>query len=104
MLRCFGNRYNYLYPPCAGRRQRPEQPLWAKRALVVGRAAEALSLVRSGFEASKETSPGFVGPILFGLMALVEPSPGVQQTALCAGESLLDRGDSRCALSATRRR
>jgi hypothetical protein len=64
----------------------------AEQALVAGRATEALSPVRSGLEASEETSPGFVGPILFGLLALAEPSPAAQETALSAGESLLAKG------------
>src|SRR5208282_4709523 len=66
--------------------------LCAERALVAGRAAEALSLVRSGLEASDETSPGFAGPILFGLLALAEPSSPAQEAALSAGESLLAKG------------
>jgi class 3 adenylate cyclase/tetratricopeptide (TPR) repeat protein len=64
----------------------------AELALVAGRHTEALSLARSGLEASEETSPGFVGPILFGLLALAEPSPAAQETALSAGESLLAKG------------
>jgi class 3 adenylate cyclase/tetratricopeptide (TPR) repeat protein len=64
----------------------------AERALVERRAAEALSLLQSGLEASEETSPGFVGPILLGLKALAEPSPAAQERALSAGESLLAKG------------
>jgi tetratricopeptide (TPR) repeat protein len=64
----------------------------AEGALVAGRAAEALSLARSGLEASDETSPGFVGPILFGLLAILERDPAAQETALAAGESLLAKG------------
>jgi hypothetical protein len=64
----------------------------AERALVAGQRAEALSLVRAGLEASEETSPGFVGPILFGLLAIVEPSPTGQEAAISAGESLLAKG------------
>jgi tetratricopeptide (TPR) repeat protein len=64
----------------------------AERALVAGQRAEALSLVRSGLEASEETSPGFVGPILFGLLAIVDPSPAGQEAAISAGESLLAKG------------
>jgi tetratricopeptide (TPR) repeat protein len=64
----------------------------AEGALVAGRAAEALSLARSGLEASDETSPGFVGPILFGLLAILERGPAAQETALAAGESLLAKG------------
>jgi class 3 adenylate cyclase/tetratricopeptide (TPR) repeat protein len=64
----------------------------AEQALVAGQRAEALSLVRAGLEASEETSPGFVGPILFGLLAIVEPSPAGQEAAISAGESLLAKG------------
>ena len=64
----------------------------AEQALVAGRGAEALSLLRTGLEASAETSPGFVGPILFGLSALAEPAPADQEKALLAGESLLMKG------------
>jgi class 3 adenylate cyclase/tetratricopeptide (TPR) repeat protein len=64
----------------------------AERALVAGQRAEALSLARAGLEASEETSPGFVGPILFGLLAIVEPSPAGQEAAISAGESLLAKG------------
>ena len=66
--------------------------LCAERALVEGRAAEALSLVRAALESSEATSPGFVGPIVFGLMALAEQSPEAQRAALAAGESLLAKG------------
>jgi tetratricopeptide (TPR) repeat protein len=66
--------------------------LCAERALVEGRAAEALSLVRAALESSEATSPGFVGPIVFGLMALAEQSPEAQKAALAAGESLLAKG------------
>jgi class 3 adenylate cyclase len=66
--------------------------LCAERALVEGRADEALSLVREGLAASEETSLGFVGPILFGLLAIVEQSRQAQEAALAAGESLLAKG------------
>ncbi len=66
--------------------------LFAERALVDGRAAEALSLVLAALDASEETSPGFVGPIVFGLLALVEQKPEAQEAALAAGESLLAKG------------
>ena len=68
----------------------------AELALVEGRPAEARSLVREGLAASEETSPGFVGPVLFGLSALTEPTPEAQEAALAAGESLLaERGHRR---------
>jgi hypothetical protein len=64
----------------------------AELALVEGRRAEALSLVREGLAASEETSPGFAGPALFGLSALTEPRPEAQEAALAAGEALLAKG------------
>jgi len=42
----------------------------AEAALAQGRRAEALSLVRQGLEASTETSRGFIGATLLGLLAL----------------------------------
>jgi tetratricopeptide (TPR) repeat protein len=64
----------------------------AELALTEARPAEALSLLREGLAASKETSPAFVGPMLFGLSALTEPTPEAQEAALAAGESLLAKG------------
>ncbi|HYA81072.1 MAG TPA: AAA family ATPase, partial [Methylocystis sp.] len=64
----------------------------AEQALAEGRAAEALSLVREGLAASEETSPGFVGPTLFSLLALAEQRPEAQEAALAAGEALLTKG------------
>jgi len=64
----------------------------AELALVEGRLAEALALAREGLAASEETSPGFAGPILFGLLALLERHPGEQAAALAAGEGLLAKG------------
>jgi class 3 adenylate cyclase/tetratricopeptide (TPR) repeat protein len=64
----------------------------AELALAEGHPAEALSLVREGLAASQETSPAFVGPMLFGLSALTEPTPDAQEAALAAGESLLAKG------------
>ncbi len=48
--------------------------------------------MRAGLEASRETSPGFAGPILFGLLALVEPRRSAQEAALSDGETLLEKG------------
>jgi hypothetical protein len=42
----------------------------AEVALSRGLRAEALTLAREGREISEETGPGFVGPILYGLLAL----------------------------------
>jgi ATP/maltotriose-dependent transcriptional regulator MalT len=64
----------------------------AELALVEGRLAEALALAREGLAASEETSPGFAGPILFGLLALLERHPAEQAAALAAGEGLLTKG------------
>ena len=64
----------------------------AELALAEGRRAEALALAREGLARSEETSPGFAGPILFGLLALLELSPTGQAAALAAGEGLLAKG------------
>jgi class 3 adenylate cyclase/tetratricopeptide (TPR) repeat protein len=64
----------------------------AELALSEGRQAEALALLREGLAASKETSLAFVGPMLFGLSALTEPTLEAQEAALEAGESLLAKG------------
>jgi class 3 adenylate cyclase len=64
----------------------------AELALVEGRLAEALVLARDGLAASEETSPGFAGPLLFGLLALLERGPAEQAAALAAGEALLAKG------------
>ena len=61
-------------------------------ALVEGRREEALSLVRQGLAASDETSPKFVGPYLFGLLALLEQDREAQEAAMAAGKSLLAKG------------
>ena len=66
--------------------------LCAELALVEGRREEALSLVRQGLAASDETSPRFVGPCLFGLLALLEQDREAQEAAIAAGESLLAKG------------
>jgi hypothetical protein len=64
----------------------------AEGALAKGRRAEALSLARMGQEIAEETGPGFVGPILYGLLALVEDERKDQEAALAAGEALLTQG------------
>jgi class 3 adenylate cyclase/tetratricopeptide (TPR) repeat protein len=64
----------------------------AELALVDSRPADALSLTRQGLEAAHETGLGFVGPILFGLLALIEPSRDAQDAALVEGEALLAKG------------
>jgi len=57
-----------------------------------GLRAEALALARRGREISEETGPGFVGAILYGLLALVEDKREDQEAALAAGEALLGQG------------
>jgi class 3 adenylate cyclase/tetratricopeptide (TPR) repeat protein len=64
----------------------------AEGALSKGRRAEALAFARKGQEISEETGPGFVGPILYGLLALVEDKRADQEVALAAGEALLTEG------------
>jgi tetratricopeptide (TPR) repeat protein len=64
----------------------------AELALSKAQRAEALALARKGQEISEETGPGFVGPILYGLLALVEDKRQDQEAALAAGEALLARG------------
>jgi tetratricopeptide (TPR) repeat protein len=64
----------------------------AEVALSRGLRAETLTLAREGREISEETGPGFVGPILYGLLALVEDKRTDQEVALAAGEALLNQG------------
>ena len=64
----------------------------AEVALSRGLRTEALTLAREGREISEETGPGFVGPILYGLLALVEDKRTDQEAALAAGEALLNQG------------
>jgi class 3 adenylate cyclase/tetratricopeptide (TPR) repeat protein len=65
---------------------------WAELALGQGNRPEALALVREGLSASEETSPGFVGPILYGLLGLIEAERSAREAALSAGEALLAKG------------
>ncbi|MGC1564271.1 MAG: adenylate/guanylate cyclase domain-containing protein [Bradyrhizobium sp.] len=64
----------------------------AEVALSKGQRADALALARTGLAISEEVGPGFVGPMLFGLLALLEYSRNDQEAALAAGEELLARG------------
>jgi tetratricopeptide (TPR) repeat protein len=64
----------------------------AEVALAKGLKAEALALARRGRDISEETGPGFAGPIVLGLLALLEDQRGDQETALRAAEALLERG------------
>jgi ATP/maltotriose-dependent transcriptional regulator MalT len=64
----------------------------AEVALSKGRRADALALARAGRDISEETGPGFAGPILFGLLALLEDRQNDQEAALAAGAALLAKG------------
>jgi class 3 adenylate cyclase/tetratricopeptide (TPR) repeat protein len=64
----------------------------AEAALSKVQRTEALALARKGREISEATGPGFVGPILYGLLALVEDKRQDQEEALAAGEALLAQG------------
>jgi hypothetical protein len=64
----------------------------AELALGQGNRREALALVREGVAASEETSPRFVGPILYGLLGLIETERPAREAALAAGEGLLAKG------------
>jgi class 3 adenylate cyclase/tetratricopeptide (TPR) repeat protein len=66
--------------------------LCAELALGQGNRREALVLVREGLAASEETSPGYVGPILYGLLSLIETERSAREAALAAGEALLAKG------------
>ena len=48
--------------------------------------------MREGLAASEETSPGFVGPYLYGLLGLIETERSAREAALAAGEALLAKG------------
>jgi hypothetical protein len=65
---------------------------WAELALAQGDRREALALVREGLTASEETSPGFVGPILYGLLGLLETKRSAREAALAAAKALLAKG------------
>jgi tetratricopeptide (TPR) repeat protein len=64
----------------------------AELALVRGLKAEALALARQAREISNETGPGFVGPIVLGLLGLLEDQRENQEAALTAAEALLKHG------------
>jgi hypothetical protein len=64
----------------------------AEVAIGRGNRREALALVREGLAASEEMSPGFVGPILYGLLGLIETERSAREAALAAGEALLAKG------------
>jgi ATP/maltotriose-dependent transcriptional regulator MalT len=64
----------------------------AEVALGQGNRREAFALVREGLAASEETSPRFVGPVLYGLLGLIETERLAREAALAAGEALLAKG------------
>jgi ATP/maltotriose-dependent transcriptional regulator MalT len=64
----------------------------AELALGQGDRREALALVRAGLAVSEETSPGFAGPGLYGLLGLIETERSAREAALAAGEALLAKG------------
>jgi tetratricopeptide (TPR) repeat protein len=64
----------------------------AELALSQGLRGEALSLARAGRDISDATGPGFVGPLILGLLALAEDTREEREAALAAGEALLGKG------------
>jgi class 3 adenylate cyclase/tetratricopeptide (TPR) repeat protein len=64
----------------------------AEVALSKGRRDEALALARAGRTIADETGPGFVGPIIHGLLALTEETREGREASLAAGEALLAKG------------
>jgi class 3 adenylate cyclase/tetratricopeptide (TPR) repeat protein len=64
----------------------------AEVTLSRGRRAEAAALAREGRRISEETGPGFVGPIVYGLLGLVEERTEDQEEALSVGEAWLAKG------------
>ena len=64
----------------------------AEDALGQGNRGEALELIREALAASEETSPGFVGPIIYGLLGLIETEMSTREAAFAAGEALLAKG------------
>nr|WP_271597381.1 tetratricopeptide repeat protein [Bradyrhizobium sp. CCBAU 45384] len=64
----------------------------AEVALASGHRQDALALARQGRDISEETGPGFMGPALFGLLALLEDQRQDQEAAIVAGETLLGHG------------
>jgi hypothetical protein len=63
----------------------------AEVVLGQGDRREALALAREGLAASEETSPRFVGPIIYGLLGLIETERTGRQAALAAGEACSPR-------------
>ena len=65
---------------------------YAEVALGQGDRGAALALLHEGLAASDETSPRFVGPLLYGLLGLIETERSARDAALAAGEALLANG------------
>jgi class 3 adenylate cyclase/tetratricopeptide (TPR) repeat protein len=61
-------------------------------ALSKGHRSEAVALARAAREISDETGPGFVGPLIRGLLALTAGTPEEGEAELAAGEALLAKG------------
>ena len=64
----------------------------AEAALVRGQRHEAVAMARAGNAISEETGRGFGGPMLYGLLTLLEDHREDQEAALAAGEALLAQG------------
>jgi len=64
----------------------------AEVALSQGRRGDALAQARAAREIAEETGPGFVGPLVHGLLALAEDTREGREAALAAGEALLEKG------------
>ncbi|MEZ5903573.1 MAG: adenylate/guanylate cyclase domain-containing protein [Geminicoccaceae bacterium] len=64
----------------------------AKTLRAMGRAAEALPLLRRSVEASRATSLTFTGPSSLGALALTTDDPDERHRAIAEGESLLQAG------------
>ena len=60
--------------------------------MVKGRRSEALALSRAGRDISGETGPGFVGPLIQGLIGLIGETPEEREAALAGGEAQPAKG------------
>jgi tetratricopeptide (TPR) repeat protein len=59
---------------------------------LAGRRADALANAEEAVKISRETGPAFLGPFALGALALASEDPIARQTALAAGEALLEAG------------
>jgi class 3 adenylate cyclase/tetratricopeptide (TPR) repeat protein len=64
----------------------------AEATLALGRRAEACSLAEQAIALSRETGPGFCGPIALSVLARATPDPARRRAALEEGDSLLRGG------------